>query len=69
MRDDLRAIETEFGFRYMKQEIKSRIRSMALEIFILRNTVKRDKSVISTQAERIRELELSIADLDYKYRG
>lgn len=42
---------------------------MANEIAWLRSKLDRRNATIESQATRIRELELKIADLDYELRG
>lgn len=64
-----REIEIEFGFRYTKKDVRSRIIRMANEIGWLRAKLARRDETIKGQADRIRDLELQISSLDYKLRG
>jgi hypothetical protein len=67
--EELKRIEIEFGFRYMKKDIRGRVRDMVSTIHKIRKTNAIYEERLQQQKERIRELELQICDLDYKIRG
>jgi len=65
----VKKIEIEFGFRFLKADMKVRVSKMASAILFLRKTNKELSEQRTFDEERIRDLELQIADLDYKLRG
>jgi len=67
--DLIREIEIEFGFRLYKKKDHWKVRKMASNIFFLRKTKSHLESENKYLKDRVRELELQIADMDYMIRG
>lgn len=67
--NEIRNVEIEFGFKVRYRNQARYVRLMAEEIHKLRTIIERKERDDEYNAGRVRQLEVQLADLEFKLRG